>query len=104
MNQEFGWDQSNLFVVHPNVGPAPQITIDMECDSVKKIKSGKTAGPSGFVSEMVIAGGEECMKVIGDLMDKYQKIGRRAVFSIFIKKKVLHCAEGLIEVSSLKML
>ena len=54
MNQEFGWDQGSLSVVHP-VGPAPHITADMLCDSVKKMTSGKAAGPPAVVSEMVAA-------------------------------------------------
>ena len=58
MNQEFGWDQSSLSVVHP--------VVDMACDRVKKMESGKATQPSGAVSEMVIASGEECMKVIAD--------------------------------------
>ena len=51
MNQEFGWDQSSYSVVHPVVALALHITADMVCESVKKMKSGEAAGPSGIVSE-----------------------------------------------------
>ena len=51
LNQEFGWDQSSYSVVHPVVALALHITADMVCESVKKMKSGEAAGPSGIVSE-----------------------------------------------------
>ena len=69
LNQEFVWDQSSLSTVHPVVGPAPLVYVDMVYDSVKKMKAGKAAGPTGAVSEMLIAGGESCMKVVADLIN-----------------------------------
>ena len=33
------------------------------------MKAGKAAGPTGVVSEMLIAGGESCMKVVADLIN-----------------------------------
>ena len=69
LNQEFVWDQSSLSTVHPVVGPAPLVSVDMVYDSVKKMKAGKAAGPTGVVSEMLIAGGESCMKVVADLIN-----------------------------------
>ena len=69
LNQEFVWDQSSLSTVHPVVGPAPLVSVNMVYDSVKKMKAGKAAGPTGVVSEMLIAGGESCMKVVADLIN-----------------------------------
>ena len=69
LNQEFVWDQSSLSTVHPVVSPAPLVSVDMVYDSVKKMKAGKAAGPTGVVSEMLIAGGESCMKVVADLIN-----------------------------------
>ena len=40
------------------------------------MESGKAAGPSRVVSEMVIAGGEECMKVIADLINSIIRDGK----------------------------
>ena len=76
MNQEFGWDQNSLSVVDPVVASTPHIIVDMACDSVKKMESGKAAQPPGVVSEMVIAGGEECMKVIADLINSIIRDGK----------------------------
>ena len=69
LNQEFVWDQRSLSTVHPVVGPARLVSVDMVYDSVKKMKAGKAAGPTGVVSEMLIAGGESCMKVVVDLIN-----------------------------------
>ena len=33
------------------------------------MKAGNAAGPTGVVSEMLIAGGESCMKVVADLIN-----------------------------------
>ena len=77
MNKEFVWDQSSLSTVDPVVGPAPLVSVDMVYDSVKKMKAGKAAGPKGVVSEMLIAGGESCMKIVADLINsiiRYRKV------------------------------
>lgn len=70
MNQEFAWNQSSLSYVHPVVGLAPLVTAGMVYDSVWKMKSAKTVGPRGVVSEMQIAGGEVevWMKIVADLI------------------------------------
>ena len=73
LNQEFVWVQSTLSTVHPVVGPAPLVTVDMVSESVKKTKAGKAAGPAGVVSEMLIAGGERCMKVVADLINSINR-------------------------------
>ena len=73
LNQEFVWDQSTLSTVHPVVGPAPLVTVDMVFESVKKMKAGKAAGPTGVVSEMLIAGGERSMKVVADLINSINR-------------------------------
>ena len=54
--------------VHPVVGLAPLVTAGMVYDSVWKMKSAKTVGPRGVVSEMQIAGGEVWMKIVADLI------------------------------------
>ena len=73
LNQEFVWDQSALSTVHPVVGPAPLVTVDMVFESVKKMKAGKAASPTGVVSEMLIAGGVRCMKVVADLISSINR-------------------------------
>lgn len=49
---------------------------------------------------MIIDGGEKCNKLIADILNsiirekKLPKIGKRAIFSSFIKEKVMLCVEG----------
>ena len=73
LNQEFVWDQSTSSTVHPVVDPAPLVTVDIVFESVKKMKAEKAAGPTGVVSEMLIAGGERCMKVVADLINSINR-------------------------------
>ena len=68
MNQKFLWDQGSLSIVYPVVGPAPLVIAHIVYDSVKKIKSWKVDDPTGFVIEMLIAGGEVRMIIAADLI------------------------------------
>ena len=45
----------------------------MVFESVKKMKAGKAADPTGVVSEMLIGGGERCMKVVADLINSINR-------------------------------
>ena len=51
----------------PLEGPPIQITIDMVKKAISKMKSGKAAGPSGIVVEMIKAAGDTGATMIGDL-------------------------------------
>ena len=53
LNAEFTWDESSLPTVDPILGPAIHITDEMVDASIKHLKSGKAAGPSGIVAEML---------------------------------------------------
>ena len=80
-------------VVHPVIGPLPHITVDMVCDSVRKVKSGKAVAPSWVVR--VYVGREECMKVIVDLINSIIRDGSTMelggeLLSIFIKENVMY--------------
>ena len=55
LNIEFEWDQISLSEQPLEEGPP---TEDMVLAAISKMKSGKAAGPSGIVIEMVWAGGE----------------------------------------------
>ena len=63
-NQDYVWYQSCLSTSRPVVHLSFRVTANMVYNSVKKIKSGKEAGSAGFVSEMLIAGGEVCTEVV----------------------------------------
>ena len=48
----------NLLHINPLEGPPIPITIDMVKKAISKMKSGKAAGPSGVVVEMIRAAGD----------------------------------------------
>ena len=80
-------------VVHPVIGPLPHITVDMVCDSVRKVKSGKAVAPSWVVR--VYVGWKECMKVIVDLINSIIRDGSTMelggeLLSIFLKENVMY--------------
>ncbi|XP_066927938.1 uncharacterized protein, partial [Clytia hemisphaerica] len=53
LNSEFDWDESVLSHAEPLIGPPLEITQEMVLSAIKKMKSGKSAGPSGIVPEML---------------------------------------------------
>ena len=57
-NVEFPWNEEDLSTVYPVEGPPIYIQLEMVVDAVKKLKNGKTAGPSGVVGEMIKGCGE----------------------------------------------
>ena len=60
---EFDWDPDHLLNEPPLEGPPIPITFDL----VKKMKSGKAAGPSGIVVEIIKAAGDTGATMIRDL-------------------------------------
>ena len=58
LNVEFDWDPDHL---------SNEITIDMVKKAISKMKSGKAAGPSGIVVEMIKAAGDTGATMIRDL-------------------------------------
>ena len=59
LNVEFDWDPDHLSNEPPLEGPPIPITIDMVKKAISKMKSGKAAGPSGIVVEMIKAAGDQ---------------------------------------------
>ena len=55
LNVEFEWDPQHLSVIPPVEGPCIPITLEMVKNALSKMKSGKAAGPSGVVVEMIRA-------------------------------------------------
>ena len=60
----FDWDPDHLSSQLPLEGP---ITIDMVKKAISNMKSGKAAGPSGIVVEMIKAAGDTGATMIRDL-------------------------------------
>ena len=67
LNVEFDWDPDHLSNERPLEGLPIPITIDMVKKAISKMKSGKTAGPSGIVVEMIKAAGDTDATMIRDL-------------------------------------
>ena len=67
LNVEFDWDTDHLSNEPPLEGPPISITIDMVKKAISKMKSGKAAGPSGIVVEMIKAAGDTGATMIRDL-------------------------------------
>ena len=67
LNVEFDWDPDHLSNEPPFEGPPIPITIDLVNKAISKMKSGKPAGPSGIVVEMIKAAGDTCATMIRDL-------------------------------------
>ena len=59
LNVEFSWDESALPDAPPVEGPPPPITDEMVTKALAKMKSGKAAGPSGIIVEMLKAAGSK---------------------------------------------
>ena len=59
----------NLPHVDPAVGPAQFITPDDVLKSLRCMKNGKVAGPSGVAAETLKAAPDICCKIIADLMN-----------------------------------
>ena len=66
LNFEFDWDPDHLSNEPLLDGPPIPITIDM-VKAISKMKSGKAAGPSGIVVEMIKAAGDTGATMIRDL-------------------------------------
>ena len=58
LNVEFPWNAENLSEEAPVEGPAIKITSEMVSKAISKMKSGKAAGPSGIIIEMIKAAGD----------------------------------------------
>ena len=67
LNVEFDWDPDHLSNEPLLEGPPIPITIDMVKKAISKMKSGKAAGPSGIVVEMIKAAGDTGATMIRDL-------------------------------------
>ena len=76
LNEEFEWDKNGLSLVDRVSGPAELITYsDVKC-AITKAKSGKAAGPSGVVGEMLKASGDVGIQWVTDLCNSIVQEGR----------------------------
>ena len=59
LNVEFEWPSDSLPEVAPVAGPPPGASKELVRKALSRMKSGKAAGPSGVLAEMLKATGEE---------------------------------------------
>ena len=76
LDVEFDWDPRYLSDVPPVEGPCIPITLAMVVKVLSKMKSGKAAGPSGIVVEMIKAVGEHSWIMIRDLANTIIRDGK----------------------------
>jgi hypothetical protein len=68
-NEEFDWDRNSLQPESLVSGPIKEVTEQEVKRAMQKMKSGKAAGPSGVVAEMLGAAGEEGVRWMTELFN-----------------------------------
>ena len=69
LNVEFPWNLEDLSEESPVEGPSEPITLEMITKAISKMASGKAAGPSGIVAEMLKPVGEAGAVEVRDLIE-----------------------------------
>ena len=69
LNVEFPWNPEDLSEESPVEGPSEPITLEMITKAISKMASGKAAGPSGIVAEMLKPVGEAGTVEVRDLIE-----------------------------------
>ena len=76
LNVEFPWNPEDLSKESPVEGPSEPITLEMITKAIGKIASGKAAGPSGIVAEMLKPVGESGAIEVRHLIEDIISEGR----------------------------
>jgi len=76
LNEEFEWDKDGLPMVNTVSGPAEIITYSDVKFAISRSKSGKAAGPSGLVAEMLKASGNVGVQWVTDLCNAIVREGK----------------------------
>ena len=69
LNVEFPWNLEDLSEESPVEGPSEPITLEMITKAITKMASGKAAGPSGIVAEILKLVGEAGAEEVRDLVE-----------------------------------
>ena len=69
LNIEFEWPSHELPEVPPIAGPRPKVPASLISKALGKMKCGKAAGPSGVVTEMLKATGDDGVELIRQLAE-----------------------------------
>ena len=73
LNEEFSWNPEDL-TADPVVRPPIHIDVEM-VKAITKMKTGKAAGPSGIVAEMLKASGDTGARLVADLANDMVRNG-----------------------------
>ena len=92
LNEEFEWDRNTLSPVEPIAGPAIKIERDWVKSAISRMKSGKAAGPSGIVSEMLNASGDAGIDLVTDLVNSI--ISQGVVPADWEISTIVNCYKG----------
>ena len=76
LNKEFEWNKDGLTAVDKVCGPAEIISRSEVKSAITKTKSGKAAGPSGVVAEMLRASGDVGVQWVTGLCNKIVQEGK----------------------------
>ena len=76
LNEEFEWTKDGLTAVDEVCEPAEIISCCEVKSAITKTKSGKAAGPSGVVAEMLRASGDVSVQWVTDLCNKIVQEGK----------------------------
>ena len=74
LNDGFSWNPEDL-TADPVVGPPIHIDVEMVVKAIIKMKTGKAAGPSGIVAEMLKASGDTGARLVADLANDMVRNG-----------------------------
>ena len=108
-NVEFEWPSDTLDNVAPTSGPPPSVTTALVNEAIQKMKFCKAAGPSAIVAEMLAPSGEKSVDLLTRLTEcvfsngVIPTIGKRVLYSIFIRTKVMPWKGEITEASNLQI-
>ena len=76
LNVQCSWNSVNMSEKAPVEEPAIKIKPEMVSKAIGKMKSGKAAGPSGIIIEMIEAAGDRAIVYLASLFNHIICIGR----------------------------
>jgi hypothetical protein len=76
LNEEFKWDRDGLEMGDAVSGPCELISVEEVRSALAASKSGKAAGPSGIVVEMLAASGEAGLQWVTDICNEVVRNGK----------------------------
>ena len=76
LNEEFDWNRNSLDMVDAVCGPAELLSVDEVKLAIAKAKSGKAAGPSGVMVDMLKVSGKEGAEWVTDVCNAVVRDGR----------------------------